>query len=130
LSLTEGKKGALSGIAFLIDPIGGIFYRLVCDFKNSDPMLNLAYVGNETRNFPVYLAFWDERQVPGGIPKESARHTMAVRVKDGRLTAYWNGKELRGGPSIVDRIKRDFVGCMPILLEGLERLQPRLIALF
>jgi hypothetical protein len=43
--VTEGNKGPLSGIAFLIDPIKGSFYRFVCDFKTNDPTLNLAFVG-------------------------------------------------------------------------------------
>jgi len=69
--VTEGNKGPLAGIAFLIDPIKGSLYRLVCDFKTNDPTLNLAYVGLDTRNFPVYLKFWDTKEIPGGVPKES-----------------------------------------------------------
>ena len=108
--ITEGNKGPLAGIAFLIDSISGNFYRLVCDFKTNDPTINLAYVGIDTRNFPVYLKFWDSKEIPGGIPKESGWHKMAVRVKEGKVTVYWNGKELKGGPFIVDKIQRGFVG--------------------
>lgn len=108
--VTEGSKGPLAGIAFLIDPIGGNFYRLLCDFKTNDPTLNLAYVGNETRNFPVYLKFWDEEGIPGGIPKEAGWHKMAVRVRDGKGTAYWDGRELKGGPFPVDKIRKGFAG--------------------
>ncbi len=117
--VTEGSKGPLSGIAFLIDPIKGGFYRFVCDFKTNDPALNLAYVGLETRNFPVYLKFWDPKEIPGGVPKESGWHKMAVRIKDGRVTAYWNGKELKGGPFFVDKIQRGFSGVYANFVGGL-----------
>jgi len=108
--VTEGSKGPLNGIAFLIDPIGGRFYRFVSDFNTEDPILNIAYVGQDTRNFPVYLKFWNATEIPGGVPGESGWHKMAVSVTDGMLTAYWNGKELNGGPFLVDRISRGFVG--------------------
>lgn len=108
--ITKGTKGPLTGIAFLIDPIGGRFYRLVSDFNTGDPTLNLAYVGMDTRNFPVYLKFWDSRELPNGTPEESGWHKMAVSVKDGMVTAYWDGRELNGGPFVVDKISKGFAG--------------------
>jgi hypothetical protein len=117
--VTEGNKGAISGIAFLIDAIRGNFYRIVCDFKTNDPTVNLAYVGLDTRNYPVYLKFWDPKEIPGGVPKESAWHKMAVRVNNGKVTAYWNGKELRGGPFLVDKIQRGFSGVYANFVGGL-----------
>ncbi|MBI4680877.1 MAG: hypothetical protein HY753_06665 [Nitrospirae bacterium] len=117
--VTEGGKGPLAGIAFLIDPIGGNFYRLVCDFKTNDPTLNLAYVGLDTKNYPVYLKFWDSKEIPGGIPKESGWHRIAVKVKGGRATAYWDLKELKGGPFLVDKIQRGFVGVYANFVGGL-----------
>ncbi|MEW6571986.1 MAG: hypothetical protein AB1390_12610 [Nitrospirota bacterium] len=117
--VTEGSKGPLSGIAFLIDPIKGSFYRFVCDFKTNDPTLNLAYVGLDTRNFPVYLKFWGSKEIPGGVPKESGWHKMAVRVKDGRVTAYWDDKELKEGPFLVDKIRRGFAGVYANFVGGL-----------
>ncbi len=117
--VTEGSKGPLTGIAFLIDPIRGSFYRVVCDFKTNDPTLNLAYVGLDTRNYPVYLNFWVSQEIPGGIPKESGWHKMAVQVKKGRVTVYWDGKELKGGPFLVDKIKRGFVGVYANFVSGL-----------
>lgn len=127
--VTEGNKGSLSGIAFLIDPIEGNFYRLVCDFKTNDPTLNLAYVGLDTRNFPVYLKFWNSKEIPDGIPKESNWHKMAVKVKDGRATAYWDLKELKGGPFIVDKIQRGFVGVYANFVGGLGEATTRVDSL-
>ncbi len=106
----ENDKGPLAGIAFLIDPVGGNFYRLVCDFKVKNPVLNLAYVGLATRNFPVYLKFWDEKEVPGGIPRVSGWHRIAVRVKNGKAVCFWDEKELPGGPMPVDKIPSGFAG--------------------
>ncbi|KCZ71754.1 hypothetical protein ANME2D_01808 [Candidatus Methanoperedens nitroreducens] len=117
--VTEGDTGQLSGIAFLINPVEGNFYRFVCDFKSSDPTLNIAYVGLDTRNFPVYLKFWDPGGIPGGVPKEEGWHKMAVRVKDGKATAYWNGNELEGSPVNVDKIPGGFVGVYTNYVGGL-----------
>ena len=118
--VTEGTKGPLSGIAFLIDPIKGSFYRLVSDFNTNDPTLNLAYVGIDTKNFPVYLKYWDSKEIPGGIPKESGWHKMALKVKDGMITnVYWDEKELNGGPFQVDKIPKGFVGVYTNFVGGL-----------
>ena len=117
--VTEGSKGPLSGIAFLIDPVRGNFYRLVCDFKTNDPTLNLAYVGLDTRNYPVYLKFWGAKEIPGGVPKEPNWHKMAVRVKNGNVITYWDEKELKGGPFLVDKIPRGFVGVYANFVGGL-----------
>jgi hypothetical protein len=108
--LTEGTKGPLIGLAFLIDPIKGNFYRVVCDFKTSEPSINLAYVGNDKRNFPVFLRIWRQNEIPGGIPKKEGWHKLGIRVKDGKAIIYWNGKRLNLTPVSVDRIKRGFVG--------------------
>lgn len=116
--VTEGSKGPLAGIAFLIDPIKGSFYRLVCDFKTNDPTINLAYVGLDTRNFPIYLKFWDIKELPGGIPKESGWHKLAVMVKRGKAWVLWNGRELNGSFD-VDKIKKGFVGVYANYVGGL-----------
>lgn len=108
--VTEGAKGPLTGLAFLIDFIEGRLYRLISDFNTKDPTLNLAYVGRDTRNFPVYLTIWDARELPNGAPEESGWHRMEISVKDGMLTAYWDGRELNGGPFAVDKISRGFAG--------------------
>jgi hypothetical protein len=108
--VTKGTKGPLTGIAFLVDPIGGRFYRLVSDFNTKDPTLTLAYVGLDTRNFPVYLKIWDARQLFNGTPEESGWHKMAVRVEEGMAAVYWDGRELDGGPFAVDTISTGFAG--------------------
>lgn len=117
--VTEGSKGPLAGMAFLIDPIRGSFYRVVCDFKTNDPTINLAYVGLDTRNFPIYLKFWGIKEIPGGMPKESGWHKMAVRVKREKAWIFWNGRELNGAPFDVDKIKRGFVGVYANYVGGL-----------
>jgi hypothetical protein len=117
--VTEGTKGPLTGIAFLIDPIGGRFYRFISDFNTNDPTLNLAYIGQDTRNFPVYLKFWDAREIPNGVPEESGWHKMAVSVKDGMLIAYWDGRELNGGPFAVDKVSTGSVGVYTNYVGGL-----------
>jgi hypothetical protein len=108
--ITEGSKGPLSGIAFLIDPFRGSFYRLICDFKTDAPILDLAYVGLDTRNYPVYLNIWNSKEIPNGVPKESDWHKIALRVREGVVTCYWDGMELKGGPFFVDQVQKGFVG--------------------
>lgn len=44
---------------------------------------------------------------------------MAVRVKDGMVTAYWDGKELKGGPFQADNIPRGFAGVYANYVGGL-----------
>lgn len=117
--VTIGSKGPLAGVAFLIDPIKGSFYRVVCDFKTNDPTINLAYVGLDTRNFPIYLKFWGPKDIPGGIPKESGWHRIAVKVKNEKASVFWNSKELMGGPFDVDKIKKGFAGVYANYVGGL-----------
>ncbi len=106
-NVTEGDKGPLQGIAFLIDPIDGRFYRLVCDFKTNDSHLNLAYVGQDTNNFPAYIGIWGPDQIPGGV--EAGWHSMAVEVIDGRASIYWDDVKVEDGV-FVGRISKGYVG--------------------
>jgi len=119
--VTENDRGPLSGIAFLIDPIKGSFYRIVCDFKRVDPNINIAYVGIDTKNYPVYLRFWREKEIPKGLPKESKWQKVIVNVKDGLATIYWNGVQLPGGQIPVDKIKAGFAGVYTNFVGGLGK---------
>lgn len=116
--LTDKEKGQLSGLAFLIDPINSRFYRFICDFNGKDPSLNVAYIGKDTRHFPVYLRFWKDKEIPGGVPKKAGWHKMTVRVRDGKAKFYFNEKELSGTVD-VSRINRGFVGVYANFVGGL-----------
>lgn len=105
--VAEGDKGPLQGIAFLIDPVEGKFYRLVCDFKTNDSNLNLAYVGQDTNNFPAYIRIWSPDQIPGGA--EEGWHSMAVEVIDGEASVYWDGVEIEDR-IFVNRISKGYAG--------------------
>lgn len=94
--ISHSPKGPLCGIAFLIDPVEGNFFRIVCDFNSRDPSINLAFVGERTRHFPAYLKFWRPNSIPGGIPKNSSWNKIAIQVKNGRAKFFWNGLELEG----------------------------------
>ncbi|MFO7967428.1 MAG: hypothetical protein R6U44_07495 [Archaeoglobaceae archaeon] len=104
---TEGDNGPLQGIAFLVDPIDGRFYRLVCDFKTNDSSLNLAYVGQDTNNFPAYVRIWSPEEIPGGA--KAGWHSMAVEVIDGEASVYWDGVEIEDRV-FVDRISNGYAG--------------------
>jgi len=121
---TEGTRGPLAGLAFLIDPIEGDFYRLVCDFKTADANLNLAFVGRSTRNYPVYLKFWGPEEIPGGATE--GWHRVLIRVQLGRATLYWDGVELPGGPFLVDRVRRGFAGVYANFVGGLGAAEARI----
>lgn len=123
--VTDKPKGPLSGIAFLIDPIRGAFYRIACDFKLNDPSINLAYVALETRNYPVFLRFWNLNEIPGGIPEKSSWNKVGVRVKDGKATIFWNNKKLPGNPIHVDRIKKGFIGVYTNFVGGFGYAETR-----
>lgn len=115
-NVTEGDKGPLQGIAFLVDPVDGKFYRLVCDFKTDDPHLNLAYVGQDTNNFPVYIGIWEPEQIPGGV--EAGWHSMAVEVIDGEASVYWDGVEI-DDRVFVDRVPKGYAGAYTNYVGGL-----------
>lgn len=115
---TDKEKGQLNGVAFLIDPINSRFYRFICDFNGKEPTLNVAYVGKDTSHFPVYLKFWNDKEVPGGIPKKPSWNKMAVKVKNGKATFYWNEKALSGVVD-VSRVGKGFVGVYANYVGGL-----------
>lgn len=117
--VSKEEKGPLSGVAFLIDPIKGSFYRFACDFKKVDPTLNVAYVGLDTRNYPVYLKFWDDKEIPNGVPKESKWHKIGIKVKNGLGYFYWNDAFLPGCPIIVDKNNKGFVGVYTNFVGGI-----------
>jgi hypothetical protein len=76
-------------------------------------------VGLDTKNYPVYLKIWDSKEIPGGIPKIPGWYKMAVYVKNGKAALYWNGKKLKGGPFLGDKIQRGFVGVYTNFVGGL-----------
>jgi hypothetical protein len=117
--VSDAEKGPLAGLAFLIDPVRGDFYRVVCDFKRADPRIDLAFVGRTTLNYPVYLKLWGPGELPGGVPSKAGWHRLGVRVKDGRAAVYWNGSELPGGPFPADKIGRGFAGAYANFVGGL-----------
>lgn len=43
------------------------------------------------------------RSAFSGESQAHMKYLMAVRVKDGKVNVYWNGKELIGGPFFVER---------------------------
>lgn len=96
-------------MAFLIDSIEARFYRFVADLNKNDLSLNVAYIGTDSRHFPVYPVFWREKNISDGLPKEPEWVEMSVEVKNGKANFYWNNKELEGSLD-VSRIKDGFVG--------------------
>lgn len=122
--VSEGDKGPLVGLAFLIDPIEGRFYRFVCDFNKKSPSLNLAYVGKDTRHFPVYLKFWKETDISNQFPKESGWQKMGLRVKKGKAIFYWNDRKLEGVLD-VSRIKKGLVGIYTNFVGGLGKAEAK-----
>lgn len=122
--VTQSDKGQLSGLAFLIDPIGSKFYRFICDFKSEESNLNIAYVGRDTNHFPVYIKFWRDKEIPGGIPKSSGWHKMKIRVKKGNAIFYWNDVQLTGEHD-VSRISKGFVGVYANFVGGMGRAETK-----
>ncbi|GAB4343129.1 MAG: hypothetical protein Kow0099_21260 [Candidatus Abyssubacteria bacterium] len=102
-------RAPLNGIAVRVDPDGGRLYRLASHF-DKERRLTFAYVGRDTQNYPVYLRSWEADDIPGGVPAESGWHKMAVRCIGNRFLAFWDDKELPGGPIEDDRIPEGFFG--------------------
>ncbi len=127
--VTNEEKGPFAGLAFLIDPINSRFYRFICDFNGKEPSLNVAYVGRDTRHFPVFLKIWNEKEIPGGVPKKAGWHKMALRVKNGKAKFFWNDKELSG---VFDttRVNKGFVGVYTNFVGGLGAAETKVDSFF
>lgn len=116
--VSNSDKSPLSGLAFLIDPVNSRFYRFVCDFNKKEPNLNIAYVGKDTRHFPVYLKFWRDNEIPGGTPKTSGWNKMRIMVKNGKGVFFWNDIQLKGEFDL-SRISKGFVGVYANFVGGM-----------
>jgi hypothetical protein len=119
----EGERRPLNGIVFGVDPEGGRYYRVAADFSGENPLLSLAYVGKDTNNFPVYLVRWRAEDLPGGAPRETGWHRLAIEVVDGRGEVYWEGEKLPGGPFEVDRVREGQVGVYATTTGGLGQAE-------
>ncbi len=123
VQVTQAERGPLNGVAFLVDPQQASYYRIASDFSGREPSLSLAYVGRDTNNFPQYLMRWRGSQLPGGVPRESGWHRLAVEVREGRAEIWWDGEQLPGGPFLVDRIAAGQVGVYATFTGGRGRAE-------
>lgn len=122
---TKEARGALNGIAFRVDPAGDRFYRFAAQFA-AEPSLSLAYVGKDTKHFPVIVAEWKGASIPGGAPKQSGWHRVAIEVKDNAAEIFWNGTRLPGGPFAVDRAGPGYIGVYATFSGGLGIAETRI----
>lgn len=109
VQVTEKEKGALNGIAFRIDPSGDKYYRFAVHFS-AEPTLSLAYVGRDSKHFPVMVAEWKADVLPGGAPQKSGWHRVAIEVRNDAAEVFWGSKRLPGGPFRLDRIGAGYIG--------------------
>jgi hypothetical protein len=75
-----------------------------------EPSLSLAYVGKDTRHFPVIVAEWKAEAIPGGAPTRGGWHRVMIEVKKDAAEIFWNSMRLPGGPFQLDRIGSDHIG--------------------
>ncbi|MGH7929896.1 MAG: hypothetical protein ACREQV_19105 [Candidatus Binatia bacterium] len=109
VQLTEEEKGSLNGIAFRVDPVRDKYYRFAAHFT-AEPSLSLAYVGKDTRHFPVVVAEWKAAALPGGAPKRSGWHRVMIDVENDAAEIFWDSMRLPGGPFRLDRIGSGYIG--------------------
>jgi hypothetical protein len=109
VQVSEEEKGSLNGIAFRVDPVEDKYYRFAAQFA-AEPALSLAYVGKDTRHYPVVVAEWKGADIPGGAPKRSGWHRVAIEVKNGSAEFFWNSTQLPGGPFRLDRVGSGRIG--------------------
>jgi hypothetical protein len=109
VQVTGEEKGSLNGIAIRVDPVNDKYYRFATHFA-AEPSLSLAYVGKDSRHFPVILAEWKLAALPGGAPKRSGWHRVVIEVKDDAAEIFWNSTRLPGGPYRLDRIVSGYIG--------------------
>lgn len=111
-----------------MDPQGERFYRLAAHFTTK-PELTLAYVGKDVNNFPVHLRTWDASEIPGGVPKTSGWHRMRLSAVGEQFWAYWDDKELPGGPAIDYRIRSGYFGVYANFVGGRQNARTLVDAL-
>jgi hypothetical protein len=109
VQVTEAEKGALNGIAFRVDPVADKYYRFAAQFT-AEPSLSLAYVGKDTKHFPVEVAQWKGAALPGGAPKRSGWHRVTIEVKNDAAEIFWDSTRLSGGPFRLDRVGSGYIG--------------------
>jgi hypothetical protein len=107
VQVTAAEKGSLNGIAFRVDPSRD--NRFAAHFTG-EPSLSLAYVGKDTRHFPVIVAEWKAEALPGGVPARSGWHRVMIEVKNDAAEIFWNSMRLPGGPFQLDRIGSGHIG--------------------
>ncbi|MCX7858292.1 MAG: hypothetical protein N2513_10025 [Deltaproteobacteria bacterium] len=123
----QGERGPISGLAFLVDPYEGKFYRFVCNFNSKNPSFNVAYVGSDTRHFPVYLRFWPAIEVLGEFPKKGSFYKFGILVKKGKARFFLNGMKLVGEVD-TSRVKKGFVGVYANFVGGLGNAETKVDA--
>jgi hypothetical protein len=109
VQVTAEEKGSLNGIAIRVDPVNDKYYRFAAHFA-AKPSLSLAYVGRDSRHFPVILAEWKVEALPGGAAQRSGWHRVAIEVKNDAAEIFWDSTRLPGGPFRLDRIASGYIG--------------------
>jgi len=125
IQVTEQDKGPLNGIAFRVDPVNDKYYRFAVHFA-AEPVLSLAYVGKDSKHFPVMVQEWKASVLPGGAPKRSGWHRVVIEVKDNRVEIFWDGHRLPGGPFPLDRIDSGFIGLYATFTGGVGMAETRI----
>ena len=118
MQVSTAEKGSLNGIEFRVDPVQDKYYRFAAQFA-VDPSLSLAYVGRDTRHFPVTLAEWKGTSLPGGEPKQSDWHHLIIEIRNDAAEIFWDSVRLPGGPFRLDRIDSGYVGVYATFTGGL-----------
>ena len=109
VQVSADEKGSLNGIAFRVDPVQDKYYRFAAQFA-AKPSLSLAYVGKDTSRYPVVTAEWQGADIPGGAPKRSGWHRVAIEAKNGAAEFFWDSTQLPGGPFRLDRVGSGQIG--------------------
>jgi hypothetical protein len=128
VQVVKEEKGPLNGIAFRVDPVEDKFYRVTAHFT-ANPSLSLAYVGKDTKHFPVYLAEWKGATLPGGAPKQSGWHRLAIEVEKSEAEIFWEGAKLPGGSFCLDRSVSGYVGVYATFTGGLGIAETKIAGL-
>ncbi len=106
---TEKEQGPLNGIAFRVDPIEDRYYRFSAHFS-ADPSLSLAYVGKDTKHFPVIVGEWKGASLPRAAPPRAGWHRIVIEVRKNAAEITWDSVRLAGGPFFLDRVDSGYIG--------------------
>jgi hypothetical protein len=104
-------EGTYYGIEFRVDSVGNTSgYNFVARFnqQSSDP--GLRFRVRPSTGFPDSIRYWEDSEIPGGIPTTGGWHKLAVKAVGNQFWLYYDDQELPGCPVTDNTFNSGWIG--------------------